>query len=81
LPNHLCTIDTEIFHQLHSKTVTISLILALFDEWHQAFVPGITAQPFDIVYNSLGFMVAYSILFIIWRYYREFRHPKILLQT
>ncbi len=66
LPNNISTISYDEWNELHIHTATWCLLLALLDEWHQAFVPGRTAIPMDVVYDSIGFLLAYCLLFIIW---------------
>ena len=66
LPRHLSKISESEWTELHIHTTIWSLLLALSDEWHQAFVPGRTAIPMDIVYDALGFLFAYCVLFVIW---------------
>lgn len=67
LPQKIHTLSNESFHTIHAIAATGTLILALLDEWHQIFVPGRTAQPLDIVYNSFGILIGYGIVFVIWR--------------
>jgi VanZ family protein len=40
----------------------LSFAYALSDEWHQSFVPGRDADPFDIVADSVGIALALLVL-------------------
>ena len=71
LPSKISQLSQHTWTQLHIHTTIWSLILALSDEWHQALVPGRTSIPMDIIYDSLGFLLAYCILFVLWSFRKQ----------
>ena len=62
----LKNMSQEEFHTLQIPVLTTAFVFALLDEWHQSWIPGRTATPHDIGYDSLGFLVAYLVLFALW---------------
>lgn len=59
------------FNYLNNKTFSIGFIATLLDEWHQTWVAGREGKPLDIVFDSIGFVLAYIILWAIWNYFRQ----------
>lgn len=66
LPQKVATLTRDNLHHLMLQTWTTALIFALLDEWHQSWIPGRTATPHDIGYDSLGFLLGYMLLFAYW---------------
>ena len=46
--------------------LALTILYALSDEWHQTFVPGRCADPWDLLYDSLGAVLALG-LWLWWR--------------
>lgn len=54
------------FHIL-AIIVILSIILAVFDEFHQKLIPGRTFNPIDLVYNCAGLFTGFIFSIIISR--------------
>ena len=54
--------------RLHAALIALALtvLYALSDEWHQTFVPGRYADPWDLLCDGLGAVLALS-LWLRWR--------------
>lgn len=59
------------FNFIHIRTFILGFIATLLDEWHQTWVLGREGKPIDIIFDSLGFLLAYIILWTIWNYCRQ----------
>jgi VanZ family protein len=42
-----------------------TVLYAIFDEWHQSFIPGRVAASKDVMFDSFGAMVALFIVYLI----------------
>jgi VanZ family protein len=46
--------------------LSVSIVYALSDEWHQSFVSGRTASWWDVLADGLGILAAWVALAIFW---------------
>ncbi|HKK52583.1 MAG TPA: VanZ family protein [Myxococcota bacterium] len=44
------------------------LVLAVFDEWHQSFVPGRTPSASDVAFDALGLVLGGAVALLAFRY-------------
>ena len=63
----LFTLSRSAFENASAIVISFSLVFALSDEYHQIFVLGRTAQPMDIVFDSIGIILGYLIISLIWK--------------
>lgn len=49
----------------HPKSITISYLYALSDEYHQSFVPGRSASFFDTLIDLIGIVLAYFFIHLL----------------
>lgn len=71
LEQKLNTISYKNFNLIHTKVLCIGFITTLLDEWHQTWVSGREGKPLDIVFDIIGFLLAYIILWLIWIYFKK----------
>jgi VanZ family protein len=50
---------------VYAMAVLLSLGYGLSDEYHQRFVPGRTADPFDLAADALGIFLAASVYYLL----------------
>ena len=50
------------FQSVFWKSQCFGLFFAMFDEWHQSFIPGRTPEFMDIVFDMMGTLVGILIL-------------------
>jgi VanZ family protein len=55
------------FITVSAMVISVSMVFALSDEYHQIFVSGRTAKPLDIVFDALGVFAGYVLVSIFWR--------------
>ena len=65
------TLPFHEFSKASAVVISASLLFALSDEYHQIFVPGRTAQPMDIVFDSIGIVGGYLMISLIWEKNRK----------
>jgi len=58
------------FKNLSIISFIFVLIFSLSDEWHQSMVISRTAKPIDILYDSLGGLVGYVLMWNIFIYHK-----------
>jgi VanZ family protein len=72
--NHKFTkLSQNQFNYIHIQALCIGFIATLLDEWHQTWVAGREGKPLDIVFDLLGFLLAYIILWAIWNTFRKIK--------
>jgi VanZ family protein len=47
--------------------LAMTLLVAVGDEWHQAFVPSRTSSPRDVVLDLCGAVFAQLVIWLVWR--------------
>jgi VanZ family protein len=63
--NHTFLSTVLLRHWSFPLTFAMALLYAVFDEWHQSFVPNRAARPLDIGVDMLGVIAALGV--ICWR--------------
>lgn len=71
LPVSLKHISSEEWIRIHAHTFMWVFLIALLDEWHQSWIPTRSAEPLDVLYNVVGCLCAYMILYVIWMIYQD----------
>jgi VanZ family protein len=56
------TLPKKEFSRISALAVSICLVFALSDEYHQIFVAGRTAKPIDIMFDSVGIVSGYVLM-------------------
>ncbi len=54
--------------------LAVTLLVAIGDEWHQAFVPSRTSSPRDVALDFCGALFAQLVIWMIWRSRRRQLH-------
>lgn len=65
------TLSHTNFNFIQIRVFCIGFIATLLDEWHQTWVSGREGKPLDIVFDLIGFLLAYIILWTIWIYFKK----------
>jgi len=65
---NISNLKSNIFKNISIFSFVFVLIFALSDEWHQSLVVSRTAKPIDILYDSLGALVGYILMWNIFIY-------------
>ncbi|MDD4050361.1 MAG: VanZ family protein [candidate division Zixibacteria bacterium] len=52
---------------VYTLAILLSLVFGLSDEYHQWFVPGRTADPFDLMADALGIFLAAFVYYLLHR--------------
>ncbi len=47
--------------------LAVTLLVAIGDEWHQAFVPSRTSNPRDVALDFCGALFAQLVIWLVWR--------------
>lgn len=55
--------------RLHAllPALAMTLVVAVADEWHQAFVPSRTSSPRDVALDFCGAVFAQLVIWMVWR--------------
>lgn len=63
--------------RLHSllPAMAMTLVVAIADEWHQAFVPSRTSSPRDVLLDLSGAVCAQLVIWMVWR--NRMRHREL----
>ena len=61
------------FNYINVQVFIIGFIATVLDEWHQTWIPGREGKPLDIAFDSIGFLLAYIILWVFWTTFTESR--------
>ncbi|MEY3470978.1 MAG: hypothetical protein RLZZ223_328 [Candidatus Parcubacteria bacterium] len=64
------------FNYINVQVFIVSFIATVLDEWHQTWIPGREGKPLDIAFDSIGFLLAYIILWAFWTTFTESRKIK-----
>ena len=54
----------ELFARATVTAFILAVVYAVFDEWHQSFVPSRTASPYDVAVDTAGAVLGFA---IYWR--------------
>ena len=73
---NLAPIYLQNWNIAHIYSFTISFMVALSDEWHQTWVFGREGTPKDIVFDSIGFLLAYTILYLWYIFFIDTKDTK-----
>ena len=65
---NIFNLKSTVFKNLSIISFIFVLLFALSDEWHQSMVISRTAKPIDILYDSLGALVGYILMWNIFIY-------------
>jgi VanZ family protein len=56
--------------------LAVTLLVAIADEWHQAFVPSRTSSPRDVALDFCGALFAQLVIWIVWRNHQRQYEPQ-----
>lgn len=68
LPQKFSTFSLSEIHIIHIKSFILAFMAALLDEWHQTWVFGREGKPLDLLFDNIGFLIAYILIWVFWVY-------------
>jgi VanZ family protein len=74
LSQKFSSLSLSRIHLIHIKAFILAFLATLLDEWHQTWVLGREGKPLDLLFDSIGFLIAYILIWVIWVYIADKKH-------
>lgn len=74
LPQKFSSLSLPEIHLIHKQTFILAFLATLLDEWHQTWVLGREGKPIDLLFDIIGFLIAYILIWVFWVYISHKKH-------